>query len=720
MRFPKMRPQPARELKIPDLAGGLNLRDGVSEIMDNQLTESVNMWWQDGILKTRPSVKSIAQRETEGEQEAPDPALKSQNIKRHNCFKNKEQLCSTMTVGIYGNSNWSTWINFFWCGKNNIEKLPSININSVSGDINYFVARFKDSLYCYLYERDTIITQIYKMVDNGNEWEEIDENEIYAPLMYAHCKTYKWSLPDDAPGYMQYPEFSGDLIEGANLIGNRYRMIYSTVNKNLSKNYMVYRLGKELPLGIEADIEVKHTTSSGVTHIHKVKYLGQEDMFSGYAEDNAGTDNLTMTVYWPDIIKFTENGTVKELSVNDYIEDNLEIIAPYIPTDEEKQKIFNMTQTEWFGGYAEGLSGGTRLFLGGNTDSKEKALVCWSGLNNPLYFPENGYFYVGDSSDAVVGFGKQSDMLVIFKENETWFTKYNQNLDITASDLINQNIVDYTASSVYFTLTLINSNIGCGNADTVKLCRNRLVWLGNDNKVYTLVSNSQYNERSIFSISEMIQRKLSKEHTLLATACDWNGYYCLSFGEKLYLMDYNCYGYTHITSYSKTEDANLHIPWYYWELKEIDSDNLITLGTTEDLLFFNYVNLGAGTIGNVNLFIIDTENNNNSNIRSSFTTKLFDFGEPSLRKNIDKINLQLGNNNGVPIRIELITECGDEETEITLEGADTESYSASFIESKALFPCIRQVIKMGLKLSSEGVIAIDGMSFKYRKTGGAR
>ena len=58
MKFPKNTPRVANELKIPDLSGGLNLRDGLSEILDNQLIDCKNMWWNDGLLKTRPGMRA--------------------------------------------------------------------------------------------------------------------------------------------------------------------------------------------------------------------------------------------------------------------------------------------------------------------------------------------------------------------------------------------------------------------------------------------------------------------------------------------------------------------------------------------------------------------------------------------------------------------------------------------------------------------------------------
>ena len=108
------------------------------------------------------------------------------------------------------------------------------------------------------------------------------------------------------------------------------------------------------------------------------------------------------------------------------------ITAPCSNTKENLKKVFAMTRQMWFGGDAAGISGGSRVFLGANTDEKEKSLVIWSGLNNPLYFPENCYAYVGNNSQSVTAFGRQSDMLVIFKERETYLTQYVRNSNITA------------------------------------------------------------------------------------------------------------------------------------------------------------------------------------------------------------------------------------------------------------------------------------------------
>ncbi|MBQ8740801.1 MAG: hypothetical protein IJY79_04550, partial [Clostridia bacterium] len=50
--------QPRREVNIPQLSGGLNLRDSLTAVRDNQMTDCINMWYKDGMLRTRPAFES--------------------------------------------------------------------------------------------------------------------------------------------------------------------------------------------------------------------------------------------------------------------------------------------------------------------------------------------------------------------------------------------------------------------------------------------------------------------------------------------------------------------------------------------------------------------------------------------------------------------------------------------------------------------------------------
>jgi hypothetical protein len=57
MKYPAMNKRPRQAVVAPDFSGGLNLRDGISQIADNQLTDCLNMWFKDGALRTRPIVE---------------------------------------------------------------------------------------------------------------------------------------------------------------------------------------------------------------------------------------------------------------------------------------------------------------------------------------------------------------------------------------------------------------------------------------------------------------------------------------------------------------------------------------------------------------------------------------------------------------------------------------------------------------------------------------
>ena len=56
MKYPMINRQPRREVNVPELSGGLNLRDSLSGIRDNQMTDCVNMWYKEGMLRTRPAI----------------------------------------------------------------------------------------------------------------------------------------------------------------------------------------------------------------------------------------------------------------------------------------------------------------------------------------------------------------------------------------------------------------------------------------------------------------------------------------------------------------------------------------------------------------------------------------------------------------------------------------------------------------------------------------
>lgn len=740
MCFPLMNKRPRQAVVVPELSGGMNLRDSVSMVLDNQLTDARNVWFKDGVLKTRPGIDNMAHFINENWRDA--------EIKPHEIFNTVEgEVCRLFTAQS------DTHIYFFWIGKynkdtkeNNFIELPAIRITCK----NFFVVQKDKNLYCFLQSGT-----VYKCDISADEpkWEPLGEgeNDFYVPTIATNC------MAANIEGSITNAQLLKDatMLEGFNLLGNRFKIYASTVDKEeLSvgaegepkKHYMMYAIP------FAGDVRVEHLLET-ILKVSITQHDGQiaehtvEVTEAGTFEESSynkidglkleariqGGESLKLNFYRKD------SDFPTYVTEDDYIFNNMEIIAPCYNPPENYDKIFNMSCATWFGGAAEGVYGGTRLFLGGN--ETEPNLVCYSDLNNPLYFPENNYFYVGESTSPVTAFGKMSDMLVIFKDNETYYTQYQRNTGITAKAVMNQSVIDIAASSVYFPLTLINANIGCDCPDTVELCRNRLVWTNSEGKVYTLVSSNQYNERNIFEIGEMIHRKLKTEKNLKnARSIDWNGYYLLhtkdtedTEASRIYVLDYNSYGYQYVSSYSKTEDANLRIPWYFWEF-ELKAGNLQS--TALDVVDGALLLVESGYYGIFKAefneeaaydYLIDSTDTSLEEyrtiphpIKSEAQTKLFEFGAQGYYKNVDKVVLSVGNNGGVPINVSFVTDMGAEETEILPDGSQTEAYTAGYVKSMQLSPCVRQVERFGLKLSCEGPLAVDGITLTYRVTGGAR
>lgn len=756
MSFPLMNKRARQGVVIPELSGGLNLRDSVSMVNDNQLTDSVNMWFKDGVLKTRPGIATDANYKLT-RQRVTNP--ENHYFKTHRDITVWVESAECTLASYVCITNESVTITFYWLNTQILLYDTFINTGNISIEmksegtsilvlptVNHFVIKHKDNLYCFVKctpstvfqtentetagTESTEIFGIYKYELNADspKWTELSEDNIHVPTVYTHCKPTAKGFSKEATQF-----------EGFNLLTPYYKMVFSTVNLTEDVHNMRYNLGVSIPLDKTATITAVLTNpASGEETTHTVEWLGKgTDGTAFETTDHSDDDNLYMFVNRGYVMFSKEKGkpVIATLGESDYLEDNLVITSICDISESDFKKVFSMTRAEWFGGTSTGLNGGTRLFLGGNTEESEKSLVLWSELENPLYFPENCYAYVGNNMQAVTAFGKQSDMLVIFKENETYFTQYNKNDGITADNLIDQSVVDYTANSVYFPLTLIHSGIGCDCPDTVQLCRNRLVWANSNGKVYTLTSANQYSERNIYEVGEMIERKLKTEAGLkYATSCDWEGHYVLFVNNHAYLMGYNSSGYQYAYSYRKHEDANIRIPWWVWELCFDNNAKIVPLKTngyfaiTESSeIRFRLTLHRFSTESSTDKGFADIENDEKRDntvydypIHSTLTTKLFDFGAPGYRKNVDLVQLSLGNNGGTPISVDFVTDCGTVTEEITLESNETENYTAGYISGVALNPSIRSVLRFGVRLSCEGTLAVDGMTLNYRLLGDAR
>jgi len=182
------------------------------------------------------------------------------------------------------------------------------------------------------------------------------------------------------------------------------------------------------------------------------------------------------------------------------------------------EQIANCTIAKLYGGHND-----TRVFVSGN--SAKPNTDWYSALYDPSYFPASGYTNIGDSSDAIKGYGVQYDTMIIFKERSAWLRSYT-----TSSTVGN--------ATAYFPVQPLHDSIGCLAANSLQTVENSPVFLSKSG-IYTLAGSSLRDERNMKHISDAIDPHLLAESNLgKAISFDWQNLYGLALNGNCYVYDY--------------------------------------------------------------------------------------------------------------------------------------------------------------------------------------
>lgn len=259
------------------------------------------------------------------------------------------------------------------------------------------------------------------------------------------------------------------------------------------------------------------------------------------------------------------------------------------------ERIKNCTFSIGFGG-----SNDTRIFISGNINMAE--YVFRSGLLDPTYFPENGYYKF---TDKVMGFSKQYDYLVIERYSGKHQVRYSM-----ASD-----------GTVTFPSKPINDEIGCIASNTIQIIDNNPVSLYKDG-VYAITATNVIDENNVVHISRNIDRLLLLEAGLEdAISIDFDKKYWLALNGKVYILDY-----TQKTNVSPFGE------WYIYD--NIPASCFFEMG---GFLYF-----GSSTDGIVYKFYKDSTSVNSFNddgvaINAYWKSKALTFNADEMFKTVDSL-----------------------------------------------------------------------------------
>ncbi len=690
MQYPSMGKNRQYRITIPQLNGGVNYAVPPHLIEDNQLSDVKNMWYKDGRLQTRPGFVEVSGC----------PA--GSNAKYLRTIKAQDKICvfsSTNTEGFNG-----LLFSFFDNSGAFVGECP-LDLGVFTNEAAFIVencaptegVNFGDGVnFEVLAYGASSLTPVYAITSG-----KYDTAILHRP------RIMKGGKPTAVDATVEeLNAANGTLYEPFNLLTPTFECDFVTDGKGVLFSVPVNNLTD--------DFTVLYTDEEGEEHFHKVVADGKSTVTEGESED----DWLLVVNCAAGTFKFVSKADKTDVALPlSHIEGNVVVIANRSSCD--KQKIFNMKFSTWYGGGSSGLSGGTRLFVAG--DPNEPNIIRWSALNNPLYFPENNYAYVGNNASKITAFGKQNELLVIFKENEMYCSYYVQGNKPTVEQLQNQEVIDVEAAQAMFPIYPLHPEIGCDCPNTICLCNNRLVWFNSDRKVYGLFTTGQYNERNVRALSYTIEKKLKEAQGDItkATATEFEGNYLLHIGDEIFAMDYSTSGFSYYSSYSSDEKAQKAVTWLWWKLcEQVQAPNVLaTVTCGEQPIFIAAADEQYFTFTLEQNRDTDLAFGKQAKINSFFVTKLFDFGYPERLKRINPFYLQVSGASGEKIKLTYFRGNGavldDYAPTLTADGLEQ-------ADPIRITPNANRVREFGIGLDSSGRMEVGSLTLNYSMMGTVR
>ena len=457
----------------------------------------------------------------------------------------------------------------------------------------------------------TFSQELYYLTEDGFlKYEEGSFSEIdhYIPDYMVNCN----------PNGDSSDEPSGSIQEDLNLIGSQFNLIYNGI----------------------ADVKVYH--------------VGDYDGSKGESEEEGYIDwdvTPTITVNGTERTDFTVNSTDKTITFTGDApgEGDMNVIMTFTQKEElfesEKARIYSSRFYDTFGG-----ANNNRLFLAGGGDSK----YYYSNAYDLSYFPEMNYATLGNTEEDITGFGRQYNVLIVFKPREVYSVySYIENSSTTVGS---QDI-----GLEGFRSQMVNPRMGCDCPYSIQLVNNLLTWFNTKEGICTLVSTNIQDERNVRILSRNIERTNNfglkgildyNEDPNTIQSIDYNNKYFLVFPESgdCFMWDYEISPYHYSSTAGETPTKNL--AWFLFDRMYVKQfmryeKQLIYVCTysdeDKDIDFTNKLIKLNSSFTDVNFEQITDDNDEvleYVGIESFFMTPFFQFGAVEYLKNVKNIYVQ--------------------------------------------------------------------------------
>lgn len=683
MKFGSLQRNGQKTFKVRGFKSGTVAAPLASDIPDNALYESENMWYEGGVLTTRAGLKADSGN-----------IIKSENPPSYDTFSYKVTDCEVYINGNYKKIALEEYCqddSIYYC---NIFFVGTDGNSSAAGNLIFNRITFEDfyqptNILFYsaspvtgagvfalvstrnIYNYSQTSHRIYELESSLSSWKELQS--FYVPVVFINGRGNRYEESRSSGfAYTGTPMF----LESRNMLTERFKAYFTSDGYSSSFRLPFTELNNDI---IKCRIYMSPTE-----YTDWVIMDYQSSVTATFC--NA---QITLTAdREKGMLSFTSvSGDYSVPLMNKYQENNICVTAG--------KALKNGIESAVSSTCCAVL--GSRLVFSGGTD---KGRIISVRTDNPLYFPCDSSYKIG-GEDGINALLSYKNGILAFKQNEIYSLTLKNGGAINSSSLLaDDGSVFYRNDS--FTAKKISGDKGLNNKYSCLLCGNEAIWLGSDRAVYGL-STSSFEITKLSKSVDGYLSSLSESEAKNAFAVQNDNRYLLLMGEKAVIMDYR--------------DGGLKNPaWYFWSFQ---NNNVLGGFSSSGQLYI----FCKGTDGRVFYTaklsgIEDTDicrTDDEPVIKGSFVagravTKSFDFGSMSNRKLIDSISISASSRERLEIFIN-----GRRFDAVNLGEPDTD-YTCGTLKSVKLIPHLSPVKALQLKFSSESAFSLGELIINYRET----
>lgn len=547
--LPMPKARKIQSFRFPALNGGLNLRDEEINLKDNESPETVNLWWDNGMLVSRPGQQEAASR-WGVDSDSGNAFAAGDTPYAATAFR--EGVAVHIGASLY------TWHGEF-------QELRRVD---GGGDVAVTVPRkagnffqFGDDLF---YKNEG---GFYKLTYRQNHSASASPFTLSRVTDDAFTPTILINA-NPATG-------SGDIYQPENCLSPKKRVTY---NASVTPSTVVRSgngVSRAFSMGVTSALNLRGVASVYVNDAYTEPALYSFDVRTGSVIFNTAppdnstitftldignceyhlpvdgvesvtevrVDNITLTEgrdYSVDsgagIVIFTNAPAVTNPPTNNSVE-----ITYSKPNNAKMSEVMNCP-------YAAVCGTGTQLCIVAGGNPAQPNAVYWSGNTeygfDPTYFPVSNYNL---ARDDITGFGNQYGQTIVFQKRR--IGKLSVSLESV-----------HGRDALSLTYTGVNDKTGCDLPHSIQLVENNLTFANTSGGVYRILSSSAAYENNIQCVSEKINGSDIHPGLLYDMRVAGVGPVCSLDDGKRYWLAVN--NHIWLWDYSISGDANP--VWFYF------------------------------------------------------------------------------------------------------------------------------------------------------------